>query len=641
MSLLVAPSLPIGATVLLALLLLRAQRAASADQRRATANGAVLISLCYCAATLVAARWPVSVPAVSATQTLPLAAPARPEGTAQSPADNPASVTRTASIIAASKAADWAVHVAAAARYLRNIPAVGACCVGLWFIGALIWGERLRRSGTKASDRVQQESAYEVRILPGLTVPACLGGLGGRRPVLLLPEDADHWSGETLTAVILHEEAHIAHRDHLWNGVAFLLCTLQWFNPLVWLLLSRLRLESERAADDAVLARGLAPSVYTKALLQFQQVSSFRRAYRVPIVAQPLVRKSGMAIRLEAVLTQNRRGRMTRKQLAVVLLGACFVGVSTSGIALSRAAVRRMIVVSPAAPAAIPSANPTPRRILPATATAARSRKMELVQVGVKDGSGPGVVWNVQGNLVPSAQVIAHRWRPNRVGPEGYVARYRHIVFRVQAEPGDIDPESAVGSPSAAVDYKMPPFTSFGYASSNYLRTKDGWHYFVDHFSVQPYPQGGSKPPVKDWGIYRLPRTSLGVSVTLKAWEDRGSLTSDPAASGYQAERATVLPKGFFLEKRAPIWSKVEFSTPVVPEEGFSKYVVTLHNDKTLPENLVEGSFGGSYSKDRKSFHSIYYVGAAPDAIAEIRHFTRSNMQMDLTDVPLSPRISP
>jgi beta-lactamase regulating signal transducer with metallopeptidase domain len=629
MSLLIAPSLPVGAAVLLALLLLRAQRTASADQRRATAIGAVLISLCFCAATLVASRWPVIVPAsvVSATRPPTPAAQARPERASESPAPNLAPVPRTASRIATT----WAVSGAAASRYLRDIPAVGACCVGMWFIGALVWGEKLRVSGTKASDRVQQECAYDVRILPGLTIPACLGG---RRPVVLLPESANDWSRETLAAVILHEEAHIAHRDHLWNGIAFLLCTLQWFNPLVWLLLSRLRLESERAADDAVLARGVAPSVYTKALLQFQQFPPSRRVRRLPIVAQPFVRKSGLAIRLEAVLTQNRRGRMTRKQLAVALFGACFFGVSTSGIVLSQAAVRRMIAVSPA--------KPTPGRILPATAAVVvHPRKMELVQVGVKDGSGPAVVWNAQGELIPPAQVIVHRWRPNRVGPEGYVSRYRHIVFRVQAKPGDIDPESVVGSPIAAIDYKIPPFTSFGYASSNYLRTKDGWHYFVDHFSVQPSAAGGGKPPVKDWGIYHLPRTSLGISVTLGAWEDRGSVTSDPASSKYRAERTTLLPKGFFLEKRSPIWSKVEFSTPVVPGEGFSKYVVTLNDGKILPENLVEGSFGGSYSADRKSFHSIYYVGAAPDTIAEIRYFSRASMQMDLTNVPLSPRVSP
>lgn len=627
MSLLVAPSLPVGAIVLLALLLLRVQRTASADQRRATAIGTVLISLCFCAATLVAACWPVIVPApvVSATRTRLPAVQAQPERSSESPAHNLAPVPLTASRIAMS-----AMSRAAGSRYLHAIPAAGVCCVGVWFIGALVWGERLRASGTKASDRVQQECAYDVRIIPGLTIPACLGGIGGIRPVVLLPEGADDWNRETLAAVLLHEEAHIAHRDHLWNGVAFLLCTLQWFNPLVWLLLSRLRLESERAADDAVLARGLAPSAYTKALLHFQQ---FPPSHRVPIVAQPLVRKSGLAIRLEAILTQNRRSMMTRKQLAAALFGACIFGVSISGVALSQAAVRRMIAASPEKPA--------PRRVPPAPATAVHSRKMELVQVGVKDKEGPAVVWDAQGELVPSARAIVHRWRPNDVGPGGYVARYRHIVFRVRAEPGDIDPESSVGSPSAAVDDNMPRFTSFGYASSDYLMTKDGWHYFVDHFSVEPSPVGGVEPPVKDWGIYDLPHTNLGVSMTLWRWEDRGSITGDPAASKYRAERATVLPKGFFLEKRSPVWSRVEFDTPVVPEVGFSKFVVTLHNGKTLPENLVEGSFGGSYSDGRKSFHRIYYVGAAPDAIAEIHHFGRASMRMDLTDVPLSPRVSP
>lgn len=37
------------------------------------------------------------------------------------------------------------------------------------------------------------------------------------------------------TYVIAHEQAHIRRKDHWWKFLGFLLLTLHWFNPLVWL----------------------------------------------------------------------------------------------------------------------------------------------------------------------------------------------------------------------------------------------------------------------------------------------------------------------------------------------------------------------------------------------------------------------
>jgi soluble lytic murein transglycosylase-like protein len=61
-------------------------------------------------------------------------------------------------------------------------------------------------------------------------------------------------------AVLRHELAHVRRGDALVLALAEVTKALQWFNPLVWLAVKRLRAESERACDDAVVASGIAPA---------------------------------------------------------------------------------------------------------------------------------------------------------------------------------------------------------------------------------------------------------------------------------------------------------------------------------------------------------------------------------------------
>ena len=75
------------------------------------------------------------------------------------------------------------------------------------------------------------------------------------RPVVLLPESA-----RRNEAIVRHELAHVRRGDATMLALAELTKVLQWFNPLVWLAVKRLRAESERACDDAVVASGLAPA---------------------------------------------------------------------------------------------------------------------------------------------------------------------------------------------------------------------------------------------------------------------------------------------------------------------------------------------------------------------------------------------
>ena len=74
--------------------------------------------------------------------------------------------------------------------------------------------------------------------------------LGIIQPKIYLPYSVD--SG-ALAYVIAHEQAHIRRRDHWWEPLGFLLLTVHWFNPLLWLSYILLCRDIELACDERVI----------------------------------------------------------------------------------------------------------------------------------------------------------------------------------------------------------------------------------------------------------------------------------------------------------------------------------------------------------------------------------------------------
>ncbi len=57
----------------------------------------------------------------------------------------------------------------------------------------------------------------------------------------------------TYDCVIAHEQAHIKRLDHLWKPLGFLLLTVYWFHPLMWLAYMLLCRDIELACDERVI----------------------------------------------------------------------------------------------------------------------------------------------------------------------------------------------------------------------------------------------------------------------------------------------------------------------------------------------------------------------------------------------------
>ena len=74
--------------------------------------------------------------------------------------------------------------------------------------------------------------------------------LGIIKPRIYLPFNMNE---QDVDYVIAHENAHISRKDHLWKPFGFLVLTLHWFNPLMWLGYVLLCRDIELACDEKVV----------------------------------------------------------------------------------------------------------------------------------------------------------------------------------------------------------------------------------------------------------------------------------------------------------------------------------------------------------------------------------------------------
>ena len=75
--------------------------------------------------------------------------------------------------------------------------------------------------------------------------------LGVFRPRIYLPSGLNE---EETAYVLAHERAHLRRKDHLWKPLGFLLLTVYWFNPLVWVSYILLCRDIEAACDEKVIS---------------------------------------------------------------------------------------------------------------------------------------------------------------------------------------------------------------------------------------------------------------------------------------------------------------------------------------------------------------------------------------------------
>ena len=86
-----------------------------------------------------------------------------------------------------------------------------------------------------------------IRVCDHVDTPFILGMI---RPRIFLPSAMSEQDREY---VIAHEKAHLKRRDHWWKPLGFLLLTVYWFNPILWIAYSLLCRDIELACDEKVI----------------------------------------------------------------------------------------------------------------------------------------------------------------------------------------------------------------------------------------------------------------------------------------------------------------------------------------------------------------------------------------------------
>jgi beta-lactamase regulating signal transducer with metallopeptidase domain/protocatechuate 3,4-dioxygenase beta subunit len=227
---------------------------------------------------------------------------------------------------------------------------------------------------------------------------------GLRRPIVLLPRDADDWPHERRRAFLLHELAHVARHDCATQTLASLAAAFYWPQPLVWWAVCRLRAEAERACDDRVLAAGTEAPDYAHHLLDAAR--SLRDAPRAFAHASAVVERTSLGDRLLAVLDDrtNRAALTMRVAAAAAGLAVAFTAAVSMLQPVARAAVVEALRAAVAAPAVTNASDTAAPAVVtpPARAIATARPAPALV----------GVVKSADGKPVAKALILA--WEAGR-----------------------------------------------------------------------------------------------------------------------------------------------------------------------------------------------------------------------------------
>lgn len=192
------------------------------------------------------------------------------------------------------------------------------------FVTGFVIVRRIARRATPITDKswtslaaragrtLEVKGPIDLRRSDDVAMPFACGLI---KPIIVLPASSNEWGSERRQAVLMHELAHISRGDLAMNMLSHIVRAVYWFHPLAWLAAYRLRVEGERACDDAVLRAGALPSDYAEHLLSIVRTMG----NSVPSVALAMARRSDFEGRLLAILEPGiPRGRLTRLRAAAL-----------------------------------------------------------------------------------------------------------------------------------------------------------------------------------------------------------------------------------------------------------------------------------------------------------------------------------
>ena len=281
--------------------------------------------------------------AILACLILPLLTIALPAWHASAPSTGPALGSSPYSVEPHTRLEDLSAMAIDAAVTVPITKMGVAALLSVWFPGFLYLAARMlaglvrlrrirARSGpleeaswieTTALFSRSLEIGRPVRLLLSRNPAAMPMTWGVFRPVVLLPAAAKGWQELRRRVVLTHELAHVARCDWLFTICAEIACAVYWFHPLVWLAARKLRQESERASDDAVLQTGVPAPDYAHQLLEL--AGALNSPGRAWFAALALARQSHMERRFSAMLNPSLHRRALSPRSRTIAYAMAFL----------------------------------------------------------------------------------------------------------------------------------------------------------------------------------------------------------------------------------------------------------------------------------------------------------------------------
>lgn len=122
---------------------------------------------------------------------------------------------------------------------LSSVWAVGMAVLGLYAVISFYDLRNKLAAAVRYKDNIYQSEKVSSPFVLGIIDPRLY------LPFKMESQDLEH--------VVAHEKAHIHRRDHWWKPLGFLLLTIHWFNPLMWLAYVLLCRDIELACDEKVI----------------------------------------------------------------------------------------------------------------------------------------------------------------------------------------------------------------------------------------------------------------------------------------------------------------------------------------------------------------------------------------------------
>lgn len=119
----------------------------------------------------------------------------------------------------------------------------------VWAVGAVA----MITAGAVSYIRLQRRTRAKIRIdgnvyvCDDIDTPFVIGMFS---PEIIIPSGMDK---NALEHVLNHEKVHIRHKDNIWKPLGYLLLSLNWFNPLIWLAYIFFCKDMELYCDEAVI----------------------------------------------------------------------------------------------------------------------------------------------------------------------------------------------------------------------------------------------------------------------------------------------------------------------------------------------------------------------------------------------------